>query len=206
MDTRDKRIGVLEDELKQRDARIRDLRKEIDEAQMLVSEMREQVQDANDLIDSWIEGFEMQMDANGDWRWVQWITAMQDMYEAYMALKRKWNALVPRYNAVIAPKGLGRPLQASDAQQREVRRLRKAGGSLRAIVKATGLSIRTVRTVIGKAEGTDRTTKRTNKLRRLELNRSCMAAYRTRKRTRDALPKRINEFLKRGKSLLKRSR
>jgi len=55
-------------------------------------------------------------------------------------------------------------------------------------------------------EGTDRTTKRTNEIRRLELNRNRMAAYRARKRTRDALPKRITEALNRGKSLVKRAR
>ena len=63
-----------------------------------------------------------------------------------------------------------------------------------------------MRTIIGKADGTDRTTRRTNELRRLELNRAAMAAYRARKRTRDALPKRINELLKAGPELVRRAR
>jgi hypothetical protein len=76
---------------------------------------------------------------------------------------------------------------------------------LRAIVADTGLGLSTVRTVVGKAEGTDRTTKRTNELRKLELNRANMAAYRARKRTRDALPKQITELVNRGRDLVKRS-
>jgi hypothetical protein len=62
-----------------------------------------------------------------------------------------------------------------------------------------------VRTVVGKAEGTDRTTKRTNELRKLELNRANMAAYRARKRTRDVLPKQITELVNRYRDLVKRS-
>jgi hypothetical protein len=68
--------------------------------------------------------------------------------------------------------GLGRPLLASEAQQRDVRKLHKSGKSLRTIVTATGLSFRTVRTIVGRVEGTDRTTRRTNELRRLKLNAS----------------------------------
>jgi hypothetical protein len=69
----------------------------------------------------------------------------------------------------------------------------------------TGLSLRTVRTVIGKADGTDRTTKRMNEVRRLELNRAAMASYRAKKRVRDALPKSINALLQSGPELLKRA-
>jgi transposase len=101
------------------------------------------------------------------------------------------------------------PISSQRAQShasRSLPKLRKAGASLREIVEATGLSLRTVRTIVGRAEGTDRTTKRTSELRRLELHRSRMAAYRARKRIRDALPKRINEFIKRGKDLMKRAR
>jgi transposase len=83
--------------------------------------------------------------------------------------------------------------------------MRKEGKSLRAIAAKTSLSPRTVRTVVGKAEGTDRTTKRTNELRKLELNRANMAAYRARKRTRDVLPKQITELVNRYRDLVKRS-
>jgi transposase len=115
--------------------------------------------------------------------------------EAHVKLLRDWNKFIPEYNAVVRARTHGRPLAASEAQQRQVLALRKGGTSLREIVNITGLSLRTVRTVIGKADGTDRTTRRTNELRRLELNRAAMASYRARKRTRDALPKRIGTDL-----------
>jgi DNA-binding CsgD family transcriptional regulator len=136
----------------------------------------------------------------------RWDANYDALHDAHVALLRRWNALVPKYNAAIVPRTFGRPLAASEAQQRQVLALRKAGKSLRAIVNTTGLSLRTVRTIIGKADGTDRTTKRTNEVRRLELNRAAMATYRARKRARDALPKRINALLQSGPELLRRAR
>jgi len=64
------------------------------------------------------------------------------------------------------------------------------------------LSLSTVRTIVGKADGTDRTSKR-QEMRRLELNRHDVAAYRARRRTRDGLGKRITAVLKEGRELLK---
>jgi hypothetical protein len=121
-------------------------------------------------------------------------------------LLRDWNKFVPRFNAAVRAQAIGRPLAASDAQQRQVLALRKAGASLRAIAIATGLGVTTVRTIVGKAEGTNRTVKRINELRRLELNRAAMATYRARKRTRDALPNRVKELLENGRTLVKRAR
>jgi FG-GAP repeat len=56
-----------------------------------------------------------------------------------------------------------------------------------------------------KADGTDRTQRKREKLRRLELNRARMATWRARKRVRDGLPKRINEALQEGEELVKRA-
>lgn len=44
--------------------------------------------------------------------------------------------------------GAGRPLAATEAQIAEVRKLRKAGGSLRDIASQTGLGLQTVRTIL----------------------------------------------------------
>ncbi len=60
------------------------------------------------------------------------------------------------YNATVAPRSLGRPLLASDAQVKEVRKLRKAGRSLRAIAGQTKLGLSTVRTIVEKDTGTGR--------------------------------------------------
>jgi DNA invertase Pin-like site-specific DNA recombinase len=66
---------------------------------------------------------------------------------------RKWNKFVRQYNATVRSQAIGRPLAASEAQQRQVLALRKDGTALRAIATATGLGIRTVRTILGKADG-----------------------------------------------------
>jgi hypothetical protein len=104
---------------------------------------------------------------------------------------------------VIAPRDIGRPLAASDTQRHEVLTLHKQRKSRRWIAEATGLGLRTVRTIIGKADGTDRTSVKRGKLRRRELNKARQATWRARKRVRDGLPKRINDVLKSGEELLK---
>src|SRR6266446_901298 len=178
-DEAERRIGQLEDELKQRDRRIDELKREVDKLEAKNEEMREHVQTSNEMTEQWIEAFEMVLGDDGKWSWNGFVTAYENMFEEWVALKAKWNKFVPKYNAVIAPRGIGRPLAASGAQQRQVMALHKNGKSLRSIVKPT------------------------NELRRLELNRGNMAAYRARKRTRDALPKKISEFLERGRELVK---
>jgi hypothetical protein len=88
--------------------------------------------------------------------------------------------LVDEYNARVAPLPIGRPLAASEAQQEHVRALYclPPRASLREIAKETGLGLRTIRTIIGKIEGTERTTVKRKKLRRLQLNRAKMATWR----------------------------
>jgi hypothetical protein len=70
-------------------------------------------------------------------------------------------AIVPRWNAVVAPRkkrAVGRPLAASDAQCRKVLKLAEAGKSLRAIMDEMNLGMQTVRTIIGRKDYSDRTT------------------------------------------------
>jgi DNA-binding CsgD family transcriptional regulator/uncharacterized coiled-coil protein SlyX len=199
------RIADLENEIKHRDRRILELKREVDEAQTLIAEMREHVQDCSDQTERFIEAFDMVLGDDGSYRWPTVQSQFNELADKHNALVAQWNRMVPKYNAVVAPKGIGRPLAASEAQQRQVLVMRKEGKSLRIIAAKTSLSPRTVRTIVGKAEGTDRITKRTNELRKLELNRANMAAYRARKRTRDALPKQITELVNRGRDLVKRS-
>jgi hypothetical protein len=59
------------------------------------------------------------------------------------------------------------------------------------------------RTIIGKIDGTDRTSVKRGKMRKLELNRAKQASWRTRKRARDGLPKRIAAVKAKGVELLK---
>jgi hypothetical protein len=105
---------------------------------------------------------------------------------------------------MIAPKALGRPLDASDAQVAHVLKLRKAKTSLRAIAEETNLSLQTVRTIVGRDQRTDRTSLR--RLVRVDPDRAAETTARARKRTRAALPRRINELLKQGDGLRKEAR
>ena len=199
------RIEELEMDLRYRDDRIKELRQDNSRAFDLVAEMREQVEAGNELIESWKEAFDMELKEDGLWHFDvdQVMDGYESLNEKHNKLIRQWNKFVGDYNATVAPRGLGRPLQASDAQVKEVRKLRKAKASLRTIAEQTGLSVRTVRTIVGKDAGTDRTSKRTNHLRKREIDRLRAAEYRVRKRARDQLPKRITETLKRGEALVK---
>jgi len=201
------RIEELEADLRYRDDQIKELRQDNSRAFDLVAEMREQVEDSNALTDSWIEVFEMEQNDDGVWIFDTRQSKIWDAYskllETHNKLLREWNKFVGDYNSTVAPRGLRRPLQASDAQIKEVRKLRKRGSSLRVIAEQTSLGLSTVRTIVGKDAGTDRTSKRTNLLRKREIDRLRAAEYRVRKRGRDQLPKRITEILKRGDALIK---
>ncbi len=199
------RIEEIEVDLRYRDDQIKELRQERTRAFDLVDEMREQVEAGNDLIESWIEAFDMELKEDGLWAFdaLKIMDNHEKLNEAHNKLIRQWNKFVGEYNSAVAPRDLGRPLQASEAQVKEVRKLRKAKGSLRAIAEKTGLGLQTVRTIVGKDAGTDRTGKRANLLRKREINRLRAAEYRAQKRTRDQLPKRITETRKRGEELVK---
>jgi hypothetical protein len=180
------------------------LRREIDEQRDLIHEMQERVEGSNRIIESWIEAFEMEPGGNGVWEWKRSFVEGAEWAEKYSDLVREWNRFVGEYNSVIRPRNVGRPLAASEAQVEQVRRLHKRGMSLRAIVDETSLSLRTVRTIVEQAEGCDRTTLR--HLKRIDPDRRRLTAWRARKRTRDALPRRINETLAEGRELVKRAK
>ena len=108
--------------------------------------------------------------------------------------------------AVLPDRPIGRPLAASEKQRADVLKRRKAGESLRAIAHATNLSVRSVRTVVEKDAGTDRTSKRAKVLRRNEFTRQRAAAFRARKKAHDALPRKIEELRKTGAKLIKRAK
>jgi hypothetical protein len=94
-------------------------------------------------------------------------------------------------------------LAASEAQVKDVLQRSAEGASVRGIAAATSLSIRTVRTIVEKDQGTDRATNRTNLLRKREFDRLRAADYRARKKARDRLPKKIAEIQAQGADLLK---
>ena len=198
------RIAELEDELKQRDAHIKELRTDLNKAEQLIGEMREQVEDTNALVEAWIECFDMVLNDDGKWTTAEWIKDCEAYHDRYVELLKQWNKFVPRYNAAILQRNVGRPLAASEAQAERVRKLHKQGMSLRGIVEETSLGLRTVRTIVDQGDGRDRTT--IKHLERIDPDRKLEASWRARQRTRDALPKRITETLTKGRELVKEAR
>jgi uncharacterized coiled-coil protein SlyX len=200
------RIAELEAEIRLRDERIKELREEQTQHHQLMTEMRELVEDKAAIIDRWIDVFEMQIGDSGSWQFDRSQSDLWNAHEAlhneHTALVRKWNKFVGEYNGTVAPRDIGRPVAASKAQCDKVLKLKKAGASLRAIAAETNLSMRTVRTIVSKSDGTDIATKRTNELRRKELNRQRAAAFRARKARRDQIPKDIAEIKKRAAVLV----
>ena len=101
---------------------------------------------------------------------------------------------------------VGRPLLASEAQTKEALRCHKRGISLREIAKGLSLSLRTVRTIVAKAEGTDPASHRHGLLRKREFDRLRAAEYRRRKKAADALPKQVTKLRKQGDALIKKTK
>ena len=205
---RDDRIHELEDEIKQLKRRLDEARQDRDKESALVADMREHVEDANATIDRWIESFDMVKGDDGLWHWEEGLIQERDrLQEMYLALRGKWNKLVPEYNASVAPRrrNFGRPLAASESQQLDVlKRRNDQGQSLRAIADETNLSLRTVRTIVDKGDRKDRGT--LARLQRIAPNRLAEAEERSRKRMRDALPRRIAEMHKSGAELIKKAK
>ncbi len=185
--------------------RIAEIKDERDEALELVEREREHVGDVDTLLVSWIEAFNMQQGEDGRWYWQDGLVERHDLLkQQHLALLKDWNQFVGEYNVMIKPRQIGRPLNASDAQCAAVLKLHKAGMSLQHIADDTNLGLRTVRTVIGRTTRTDRTS--IKRLHRIDPDKASLISDKTRKRTRDALPKRINTALAEGVALIKEAK
>lgn len=203
--TPEERIAELEDDVKEKKRRLRELKADLDKANDLVQRQREALEDTNETIKSWIEAFDMVLSDNGTWSWAPFIDAGEMWHDRYVELARKWNRFVPEYNAKVgARKNVGRPLGATDAQRKTVLKLRKAGMSLRAIAEETGLGLNTVRTVVDQHDQRDRTTMKY--LERVYRDMGEERAWQSRKRTRSALPRRINGALRQNAELRKEAK
>jgi hypothetical protein len=200
----DEQIAGLTTRLEAAEAKLKEVTRERDEALELVTEMRQQVEDVGTMIDNWVDVFELEKNGAGVWVFNR---RQSDLWEAHgvvlaenRRLIREWNRLVPEYNAVIAPRTIGRPAAASAAQAREVKRRRRKGESLRAIAKATLLGVRVVRTILEAKE------KRTTAMRRRVFDKARAAAYRVRVRQREAIPGEVTRLEKEGAQLVKRAK
>jgi hypothetical protein len=151
MDKQEQRIGELEDALKDRERRIADLKEERDEQAETIKELREQLEEWGALNDRWIEAFDMVLDDDGTWHWKEGLIQDRDKwFNKFQELRALWNKNVAAFNAKVAPRNMGRPLQASEAQSLRVSTKRAAGQSLRSIAEDMELSLQTVRTILDK--------------------------------------------------------
>src|SRR5262249_3006875 len=148
----------LEDDVRQRDRRIAELKDELESERDLTQQMADQIQRYEETIEAWKRAFDMVINEEGVWVWSPNYTNGNEWVEKYQSLLREGNKFVGEYNATGRKSNVGRPLAASDAQCETVRKMHKAGTSLRNIADETNLGLNTVRTIIGRANGTDRTT------------------------------------------------
>jgi hypothetical protein len=137
------------------------------------------------------------VDDDTTWTWKPFWDLHDELVERYFALVKQWNRAVPIINASL--QDVGRPLGASDAQVAAVLKLRKADKSLRAIVDETNLSLRTVRTIVERKRGVDRTTKA--RRQKIEIDKSERAHWKAQKRAGDALPKQVEKVIEAGNCL-----
>jgi hypothetical protein len=186
--------------------RVKKLVNELGEMRNLVIAMREHVEKAdaqiersNEVLRRRIEDFEIVRADNGGASKDGLIERYNDLTNEYNKLVRKWNRHVV---SLKANRVIGRPLQASEAQQARVRTLRRAGHILRDIAHETNLSIQTVRTIVKRKEGVDRPNKKGNELRKNKLSCERTISWRRGEWKRDTLADQI-EVLQEGKGLLK---
>jgi hypothetical protein len=189
----------------QRDRRIAELKAELAEERDLTYRLAEQVRDSNDTLDNWIQAFDMVQDEDGVWIWSGAFVEGIEWLHKYRALVTKWNKFVGKYNARIGyGRNRGRPLEASETQAAEVRKRHKAGESLRSIAETMSLGVRTVRTIVAKQAGVDRTTLK--HLERIDPERAQQRMWEAKARSRKRLPKTIYEVRKVGDGLLKEAK
>ena len=197
-------VGELEDELKVKERRIEELRQEIDEQRELIDRLRENSEEADGVFEAWIETFEMERTDSGGLTWKPFWQEHNQLIDDYNDLVRRWNKYLPVINR--EPRNVGRPLAASEAQVVQVQKLRKAGRSLRGIAEDTSLSVDTVRTIVGKMNGQDRTTtKHRQRLERID-ERQRLAKWKRQRRTGDALPRRVQRVVEGGRALVKEAK
>jgi len=197
-------VGELEDELKVKERRIEELRQEIDEQRELIDRLRENSEEADGVFEAWIETFEMERTDSGGLTWKPFWQEHNQLIDDYNDLVRRWNKYLPVINR--EPRNVGRPLAASEAQVVQVQKLRKAGRSLRGIAEDTSLSVDTVRTIVGKMNGNDRTTtKHRQRLERID-ERQRLAKWKRQRRTGDAPPRRVQRVVEGGRALVKEAK
>jgi hypothetical protein len=199
------RIAELEEALKEKERRLQELKADLDKANDLAQRQDDHVRVCAETIEALKAAFEMQLREDGVWVWNDTVVAGEKWHDRYIDLVHKWNRNVADFNAtMVRRRNVGRPLAATDAQQQTVIRLRTAGKSLRAIAEQTRLGLTTVRTILDQRQRRDRSS-----MKHLERIRQDMVEERTwqsQKRTRRALPGRIDALRRQGDELCKEAK
>jgi hypothetical protein len=201
-DSPELRIADLERELRFKDERINELRDEIDQERELLRPMEEHITERDEYLESFITTFGLELNDDSCWTWGPFITEHNALVEKYNDLIGRYNKLVGTFNrniAVVNP--VGRPLAASEAQQVEIVKHHKRGKSARWIAEEMTLSRRTVTTIIGKLDGSDRTS---NLHRRRVGLEPKVKDWRPASMSR--LPKQATKHLEKGRELLKEAK
>lgn len=126
-----------------------------------------------------------------------------DLVKAYSKLARDYHTLVFDKLEDGTLRDRGREIAATKEQRSIVFAAHDEGRSQREIAEEAGVGRQTVRTLLGKIDGSDRTSKRLSKYPKIEIDRKRMNAWKARQRTRDALPKRLHQKAKKTAELLK---
>jgi hypothetical protein len=196
------RIADLERELRFKDERIVELKNEIDESRALVQKMEEHVQEQNEYLETFITSFGLVLNDDHKWSNGEFIHGQLDLIDKFNDLIDRHNKLVRDFNHyAVPPQPVGRPIAASEAQQAQIIKHHKAGKSARWIAEEMTLSRRTVTTIIGKRDGTDRTSNRHRQRLGLEPKRKDWRPASIKR-----LPKRATVHFKKGRELLKEAK
>jgi len=202
--TPEERIAELEYALKEKERRLQEVKADLDKANDLVQRMREQVQECDEIVEAWKEAFDMRPTDSGSWTWAPWVNRCEEWHDEYVDIARKWNYIVPIFNAKVRPRNVGRPLAASDAQRETVLKLRKRRMSLRAIAEETSLGLSTVRTIVDQGDQRDRTS--VKYLKRIRRDMGEERTWQSRQRSRHSLPRRIKTLERQSAELRKEAK
>jgi hypothetical protein len=90
------------------------------------------------MMENWKEAFNTSLGDDGLWH-EAYLADVEQYHDRYVALLREWNKNVTLFNNTVIKRNVGRPLEASEAQVKNVRQLRRRRSSLRDIAEQTGL-------------------------------------------------------------------
>jgi hypothetical protein len=195
-------IMDLKRELKFKDKRIEELKLELDGQRALVHEMEEHVKERDEYLENFIQVFGLVLNDNNEWTNGEANQKHDELVDKYHDLITRYNKLVRRFNnniATVSP--VGRPMVTSEAQQAQILKYHKAGKPSRWIAESMNLSRGAVMTVVGKYDGTDRTTQQ----RRLKLGLEPKVKD-WRIASRKQLPKAATKDFEKGRKLLKEAK